>query len=105
MPAHTGTPYLDVTDVPRQMKGKGAPKDTVFGVLGKTKEDPKMRSLGGLVQHAASGPVKKGTTEKARSIKTERDITGAPAKTEVPGAHMGQVPYAGVYMSNLGSAL
>ena len=105
MPAHTGTPYLDVTDVPRQMKGKGAPRDTVFGVLGKTKEDPQMRSLGGLVKHAASGPVKKGTLEKARSITTERDITGPAAKTHIPGAHFGQVPYAGVYMSAMGSAL
>ena len=105
MKGHTGTPYLEVTDVPRQMKGKGAPRDTTFGVLGKTKEDPKMRSLGGLVQHAASGPLKKGTTEKARSITTERDITGPAAKTHIPGAHFGQVPYAGVYMSNMGGAL
>ena len=105
MPAQTGTPYLDVVDQPRMMKGKGAPKQTVFGVLGHTKEDPKMRSLGGLVQHAAGAPLKKGTTEKARSITTERDITGPAAKTHIPGAHMGQVPYAGVYMSHLGSAL
>lgn len=105
MPAHTGTPYLDVVDAPRQMKGKGAPRDTVFGVLGHTKEDPKMRSLGGLVHHTASAPVKKGTLEKPRAFHTERDITGPASKTHVPGAHFGQTPYAGVYMSNLGHAL
>jgi hypothetical protein len=104
--AHTGSPYLEVVDAPRQMKGAGAPRQTVFGVLGHTKEDPKMRSLGGLVQHATGHHEKKGEVQHhPRAFHTERNITGPAAKTKIPGAHYGAVPYAGVYMSHLGSAL
>ena len=104
--AHTGTPYLEVVDEPRQMKGKGAPRQTVFGVLGHTKEDPKMRSLGGLVEHAVHKKPAKGEVDHhPRAIHTEKGITGPAAKTHIPGAHMGQVPYAGVYMSHMGGAL
>lgn len=105
MPAHTGTPYLEVVDVARQMKGKGAPRSTTFGVLGMTKEDPKMRSLGGLVQHAVHKKPAKGEVQAPRAFRTERNITGPAAKTHVPGAHMGQVPYCGVFLSHLGHAL
>ena len=106
MPAHAGTPYLEVVDQPRMMKGKGAPKQMVFGVLGMTKEDPKMRTLGGLVEHATGKREKKGEVQhKPRAFHTERNITGPAAKTPIPGAHYAQVPYAGTYMSNTGSAL
>ena len=98
-------PYLEVVDEPRVMRGEGAPKSTVFGVLGRSKESPKMKSLGGLVHHTVHHKVPKGELMKARSVETERDITGPAAKTKIPGAHHGQVPYAGVYMSHLGNAL
>ena len=106
MPSHAGTPYLEVVDQPRMMKGKGAPKQMVFGVLGHTKEDPKMRSLGGLVKHATGHHEKKGEVQHhPRAFHTERNITGPAAKTHVPGAHYAQVPYCGVFMSHTGSAL
>ena len=98
--------YMEVADPVRQMRGEGAPKSTTFGVLGATKESPKMKSLGGLVHHTVHHKVPKGEViHKPRLIETERDITGAPAKTHIPGAHFAQVPYAGAFMSHLGNAL
>lgn len=103
--AHTGNPYLEVVDEPRQMRGEGAPRSTTFGVLGRTKESPKMKSLGGLVHHSVHTKVPKGELHKAKGLTTERHITGAPSKTHIPGAHFAQVPYAGQFMSVLGGAL
>lgn len=79
----------------------------MFGVIGDTKEDPLMRSLGGLVQNTkASAPVGKGTIMKAsKAENTERHIIGQPSKTPMPGAHMGQVPYPGMYQSAVGARL
>lgn len=100
------TPYLHVVDFPRRMAGKGAPQRTVFGVLGHTMEDPYTKSLGGLVKNSkpsASAPATIKTTK--RTDETVHHIAGAPSKTHIPGAHFGQVPYAGKYMSELGKAL
>ena len=103
---HAGTPYLEVVDEPRMMKGKGAPRSTVFGVLGHTKESGKMRSLGGLVQHAPSAPVPKDAVEHhPRLIHTERGITGPAAKTHISGLHYAQVPYPGAFMAHAGHEL
>lgn len=100
------TPYLH-SDVPtRQMAGKGAPRPTVFGVLGHTMEDPHSKSLGGLVKNSkASAPPPPTSKDSKKSDHTEHKIAGSPSKTPIPGAHMGQVPYAGVYMSALGNPL
>ena len=106
MPSHAGTPYLEVVDEPRQMKGKGAPRSTVFGVLGRTKESPRMKTLGGLVERAPTRPIPKGTVlHHASHLMTERHITGPAAKTHVPGHHYAQIPYPGVYMSEMGKEL
>lgn len=103
---HDNVPYLSVVDEPRMMKGKGAPRSTVFGVLGHTKESGKMRVLGGLVERAPDAPIMKGTLDKhPKMVHTERGITGPAAKTHVPGAHYAQVPYPGVYQSLLGKSL
>lgn len=100
------TPYLKVVDEPRKMKGKGAPRQTVFGVLGHTKDDSEMRSLGGLVADTkASAPIPKGTVTHGDRMKTERHITGPASKTHVSGEHYGQVPYPGAYMGDLGHRL
>lgn len=98
--------YLKVVDMPRRMAGEGAPKQTVFGVLGRTMESPRMKSLGGLVEESTKVSAPK-VAMKASSEKknTDRKILGAPAKTHLPGSHMGQVPYAGQYMSHVGSRL
>lgn len=103
-----GTPYLKSSNPVRLMSGKGAPRSTVFGVIGNTKEDSFMRSLGGLVHNTkSSAPVGKGTSMKASSVdkNTERHIIGHASKTPMPGAHMGQVPYPGMYQSAVGARL
>lgn len=101
------TPYMEVEDQPRVMKGKGAPRSTVFGVLGRTKMDPYTKVLGGLVHETTgSKKVHKGEIHKVSLLdKTERRIAGAPSKTHLPGAHFGQVPYAGQFMSHVGKGL
>lgn len=104
--AHAGTPYLEVVDEPRQMRGEGAPRSTVFGVLGRTREgSSKMKSLGGLVHRAPTTKIPKGELISHPKLVTERHIVGPAAKTHIPGAHYAQVPYAGVYMSAKGSEL
>lgn len=100
-------PYLHVVDEPRRMRGKGAPRSTVFGVLGRTKLDPFTKSLGGLVIDSTKGVRPEKVSMKASSVhkNTERKIVGHAAKTHIPGSHMGQVPYAGKYMSDVGDRL
>ena len=62
-------PYLTVQDPKIQMSGKGAPRSTVFGVLGrlpKNEEKVGVKSLGGLVHNSKMGHYGPGTvmTEK-----------------------------------------
>jgi len=103
---HNANPYLHVVDQPRMMKGKGAPRSTVFGVIGRTAESGYMKSLGGLVTDSkASAPLKKGTVESSRHINTERHITGPASKTHISGKHHGQIPYPGRYMGDAGHEL
>jgi hypothetical protein len=101
-------PYLHVVDQPRMMRGEGAPRSTVFGVLGRTKERSMMRSLGGLVENSkASAPVPKGGNilqSRPREV-TERHIVGPPSKTHIPGAHYSMVPYPGKFMAHVGERL
>lgn len=106
-------PYLAVQDPKIQMSGKGAPRSTVFGVLGrlpKGEERVGVKSLGGLVKGTKEGRNMPGTvmTEKgALHIpgQTDRHILGKASKTHIPGVHYGQVPYPGYYMSAVGKAL
>lgn len=100
-------PYLHVVDEPRVMKGPGAPRQTVFGVLGHTKDDGLTRSLGGLVQETTgSKKVHKGEVEKVGpKLVTERHITGPASKTKMPGAHYAQIPYPGKFQSEVGPRL
>ena len=100
-------PYLHVVDEPRVMRGKGAPRSTVFGVIGRTKIDPFTKTLGGLVVESTKGVRPEKVSMKASAVpkNTDRKIVGAAAKTKIPGAHMGQVPYAGKYMSDVGERL
>jgi hypothetical protein len=98
-------PYLEVTEANRKMSGKGAPRDTLFGVLGHTKEDPMTRSLGGLMITTTKDASPKGVTTKASSEakNTEKHLLGGSHKTALPGVHYGQVPFAGMYMKAVGS--
>ena len=101
---HDNVPYLSVVGEPRMMKGKGAPRSTVFGVLGHTKETGKMRTLGGLVQSAPSNPIPRGTVMKGH-VMTERHCDGPAPKTHISGLHYGQIPYPGLYMGQAGKSL
>ena len=103
---HGEIPYLKVIDNPRRMAGEGAPQPTIFGVLGRTMYESQSKSLGGLVKESTNVKAPK-VAEKASSVSknTERHIIGKPAKTHIPGSHMGQVPYAGVHMTVVGGAL
>lgn len=95
-------PYLSIVGMPREMGGSGAPKPTVFGVLGHTREDGLTRSLGGLViktTGAKALPVNMYTGSK----NSEKHLIGPASKTHISGAHYGQVPYAGRYMAHVGA--
>ena len=98
--------YLKIVDMPRRMQGEGAPRQTVFGVLGRTMESPMMKSLGGLVQESTKVSAPK-VAMKASSEKknTDRHILGPRSKTTIPGSHQGQVPYAGQFMAHVGARL
>lgn len=101
-------PFVTEVATPsRNMSGKGAPKSTTFGVMHQTKNDPFMKSLGGLVADTKNRtPEKPGTMMKASThMMTERDILGNVGKTQVAKASYGQVPYAGKYMTESGSKL
>jgi hypothetical protein len=106
-------PYLSIQDPKIKMAGKGAPRSTVFGVLGrlpKNEEKVGVKSLGGLVKDSKKGHYGPGTVMTERDAmripgQTDRHILGRAAKTHVPGVHKGQVPYAGYYMSAVGPKL
>jgi hypothetical protein len=78
------------------MKGRGAPRPNVFGLMGDTMDSPYNRSLGGLIIDTKVGANKPGTTMKYMM---------PPTKTRIPGAHYGQVPYPGYFMGTLGKML
>ena len=87
------------------MGGKGAPRSTVFGVLGQTVYDSHSRSVGGLVLNTKErAPLGKGTTEAVSQIhhNTERGLLGPASQTHIPGSHYGMKPYAGFFRSAVG---
>jgi hypothetical protein len=101
-----GTPYLKVVDMPRVMSGKGAPRPTLFGVIGKTNYEPDNKVLGGLVTSTIDRMPKKVTFKEPKGMHSDRGAsTGKKSATCIPGQHYGQVPYQGKFMSTLGSRL
>ena len=100
-------PYVKIIPAARRMAGKAAPKETVFGVLGHTKDSPYSRSLGGLVKETTGGKrVKKGEIERVSGgMMTERGAVSVAPKTKIAGSHHGQVPYPGQYMGHQGAEL
>jgi hypothetical protein len=101
------TPYLHENSDRFRMKGKGSPRETIFGVIGRTGMDPYSKSLGGLVKDSkASAPLPKGNLSgKNTKMMTERNITGPASKTHISGKHFAQVPYPGRFMGPAGAAL
>lgn len=91
-----------------EMAGKGAVRDTVFGVLGATKYDAHAKTLGGLVKDTKPGmkaPVVSEKMAEKMTHNTDRHILGPAAKTHIAGAHFGQVPFAGAFMGPVGHSL
>ena len=98
--------YLEVVENPRRMGGSGAPRDTLFGVLGHTKYDPMNRSLGGLVISTTKDASPADAAHKVKGEKnTEHHILGPKSKTAIPGVHTGQVPYPGQFMKTVGASV
>ena len=99
--------YLEVVESNKRMKGKGAPRDTLFGVLGHTMADSHTRSLGGLMITTTKGASPVMAAEKVSSVKknTERHLVGGKHATAIPGIHMGQVPYPGMFMKAVGGEM
>lgn len=96
--------YLKIVGLPRQMGGKGAPTPTIFGVLGHTKMDSEMKTLGGLIETRSPGKSMNPTKGVTRVVRqTEHHLEGAGHASAVSGQHYGQVPYAGKYIKTLGS--
>jgi len=103
-------PYMHVADPRLMMRGKGAPRSTVFGALGvgggaHAFVGGGAKSLGGLVvdtklhpkHHYDVVPEKNAyATEHGRFHKNH---------TEIPGCHMGMVPYPGHFMKAVGARL
>ena len=90
---------------PRTMAGKGAPSQTIFGVLGETAYDPLQKSLGGLVTNTKASSDKNPAKPADTMPQTLRSIIGPASKTPMPGEHYGQIPYAGKYQSTEGARL
>ena len=106
MPSHNSG-YLEVVESNRKMGGKGAPKDTLFGVIGKTTMDPLTRSLGGLVISTTkdASPAKSAMSAGSVVKNTEKHLVGPVSKTSIPGVHTGQIPFAGQYMKHVGAMM
>lgn len=99
-------PYLHIVDMPRKMGGVGAPRQTLFGVMGHTKMSSENRVLGGLVKETTKGaPIPSHEAASRASKNTDHHIIGAASKTHISGAHYGQVPYVGAYMAREGGRL
>lgn len=97
--------YLEVMENPRRMRGKGAPRDVVFGVIGHTKMSPLTRSLGGLVIETSKARALPVAHKAHKHPETEKNLTEGPHKTALPGSHYGQVPYAGQFYKSVGREL
>ena len=92
--------YLHVSSGETEMAG--GRKDTLFGLIGQTRDYDLQKSLGGIITHTASGPKPTGIKKEKVADHTEHHIGGAN-KSKIPGSHMGQVPYPGFYLYTKGS--
>jgi hypothetical protein len=109
--AHFRMPYVSVADPRLAMRGKGAPRSTVFGAIGVGGGASQFvgggaKSLGGLVADTktnAPGHHNDVISDK-NAYATEHGYY-MKNHTEIPGVHMGMVPYAGAYMKTVGSRL
>lgn len=106
MKEHTD-PYLAVAAPRLMMAGKGAPRSTVFGMLGvgggaRGGVADGVKSLGGLVMNTTKVKVHDKTVSEKHSYATEHGKFGKNA-TNYPMARGG--PYPGYYGTHIGKAL
>ena len=101
-------PFLEtVRSSKLQMSGKGAVQSMMPGVMGHTKMDSYQRSVGGLLNDTADGPLGPGIAHSAMATlsiygNTDHGLLGRASATPMPGTHYGQVPYPGAYASHQG---
>ena len=100
-------PYMAVQDPKIMMSGKGSPRSTVFGVLGRTTTGSMVgtKSLGGLVHDTKSKAKAHDMTVSDKHAYATEHGRYAKKATHVPGQHYGMSPYPGFYMSALGKRL
>ena len=91
--------YMSVVEGKYMMKD--GVQDTVFGLIGSTVDNSSTQTLGGLVGHKPDGKVPSGLKKEKVADATERHIGGKNA-TAIPGAHTGQIPFAGRFMKTVG---
>ena len=94
-------PKYEEPSVPgKLMKGKGAPQPSLFGVIGKTKEDTHTKTLGSIV-YDTKVRAYKDPSFVPKGFNTENGILGHNASA-VAKTHYGQVLYQGKYMVHQG---
>jgi hypothetical protein len=92
--------YMEVSS--GQYLMKGGVTDTLFGLIGSTTGQSRQRTLGGLVSHSPDGRIPSALKKGKVAVATEKHIGG---KNETMSVHMGQVPYAGRFLTTKGSKL
>lgn len=82
----------------------GAYSPTLFGLIGETKANMKIQSLGGIVDKKPSGKVPSGLITKKIADMTEGQI-GSKNATKIPRQHFGSVSYSGPFLTKVGPKL
>lgn len=103
-------PYMHVADPRLMMRGAGAPRSTVFGALGVGGGAHGFvgggaKSLGGLVLDTKSKGKHSDDVIPERMAYATEHGRFQKNKTEIPGVHMGMVPYPGHFMKAVGARL
>lgn len=98
------SPYLNVVGSVRQMKGKGAPMETIPGILGETTQSSSNKVLGGLVEHSGTGKIPKHLSRE-QAYHTDHKIAEKKSATHIPKIHYGQVLYPGRFAYSAGKEL
>lgn len=106
------SPYLAVADPRLAMRGKDAPRSTVFGALGVGGGahgfvGDGVKSLGGLVDDTKSKHGAKGDDiiKAKEAPNTEHGYILPKSHTPLPALHYGQVLYAGRFFGHAGQRL
>jgi hypothetical protein len=92
------------------MRGEGAPRSTVFGALGVGGGAGQFvgggaKALGGLVADTKTKGAHHDDVVSDKNSCCMEHGHYAKNKTEIPGVHMGQVPYPGHFMKAVGKKL